>query len=646
MAIPPYGSLDQEAYDQMGLRVGLEVHQQVLTEHKLFCRCPARRYSSDYDAEILRHMRPTLSELGEYDGTALMEFKTKKNIVYRLHRETVCTYEMDDAPPFGLDDEALGQALVIALVLGCNIVGELHISRKQYLDGSIPTGFQRTTIIGTDGHLMVDGQRIGVRQLALEEDACREVSDDGHLRTYLTDRLSTPLIEVVTEPELLSPEMAAAGVEVIRKLNRSTGTVRRGYGAARQDVNVSINGGTRIEIKGVARIPLIPALVHFEALRQDALLRLKASLEAQGLHADSFKPRLRDVTRSTRRITFPPLKRALAEGARVRAVVLPGFGEALSFITQPGRPFAAEVSDRVRVIACLDHMPNLIYRHMVEPSLDPSIWSRIARVVKAGEQDGLVLTWGSAEDVDTAASEIVIRCQEALVGIPSETRQVLGDGTAGMTGFERILPGPDRMYPDTDLPPIALTDERVEAAKLRADAPPWILADRYRQSGVPEQLLDMLIVSPHRPLFERLLADLPGANPTLLAELLTARLRGLHRRAGIAIELLTSEQLLDVATALVQGHIFRESVGTILSFLTLNRDATVKDAVETLNLAPLDEAQVRAKVEAMVEGVGDTVVPDAHKRWRFLMGTIMREIRGRFPGRDVATLLNDVSSEN
>ena len=640
MAIPPYGSLDQKAYEQMGLRAGLEVHQQVLTKHKLFCRCPARCYSSDYHAEILRHMRPTLSELGEYDGTALMEFKTKKNIVYRLHRETVCTYEMDDAPPFGLDDEALDQALVIAIVLGCNIVGELHIARKQYLDGSIPTGFQRTTIVGTDGHLLVDGQRIGVRQLALEEDACREVSDEGHLRTYLTDRLSTPLIEVVSEPELLSPEQAAAGAEVIRKLTRSTGTVRRGYGAARQDVNVSITGGTRVEIKGVPRIPLIPALVHFEALRQKALLDLKTSLVKRGLSFDTFKAHFRDVTRSVRRTTFPPLTNAISQGARARAVVLPGFDEALSFITQPGRPFAAEVSDRVRVIACLDQMPNLIYRHMPEPSLDPSIWSRIARVVKAEEQDGLVLTWGSKEDVQVAASEIAIRCGEALLGVPSETRQVLGDGSAGITAFERILPGPDRMYPDTDLPPIPLTDDRVDAAKNRADAPPWILTDRYRKLGVPEHLLDMLIVSPHRSLFDRLLTEMPAMNVSMLAELLTARFRGLRRRAGIIIEQLTDAQLHDVTASLAQGHIVREATGPLLSFLSLNNDASVQDAVETLNLTPLTEAQVRAKIEAVLVRLANSGPQSLDKRWRFQMGAIMGEIRGRFAGRHVATLLN------
>ncbi len=265
-------------YAAIGLKCGLEVHQQLLTRRKLFCRCPAGLYSSDYDAEVLRHMRPTLSEMGEYDGTALMEKKTRKNITYRVHHATVCTYEFDDTPPFPMDDEAIDIAMKLALLLRLNLVNELHIARKQYLDGSIPAGFQRTTILGVDGWLPFNGKRIGVRQLGLEEDSCREVYDHGHDRGYLTDRLGTPLIEVVTEPDMRTPQETAEVCNLIGRLCRSTGNVRRGYGATRQDVNVSVAGGTRIEVKGVAQIWRIPRLVYNEASRQVALLRIRDRL--------------------------------------------------------------------------------------------------------------------------------------------------------------------------------------------------------------------------------------------------------------------------------------------------------------------------------------------------------------------------------
>ena len=142
--------MTEKDYSIIGFKSGLEIHQQLLTKKKLFCRCPSARYSKEYQAEILRHMRPTLSEMGVYDGTALMEFKTKKNIIYHINRETVCTYEMDDTPPFLINEDALDIALGIGMLYDCNIVDELHIVRKQYLDGSIPTGFQRTAIIALD----------------------------------------------------------------------------------------------------------------------------------------------------------------------------------------------------------------------------------------------------------------------------------------------------------------------------------------------------------------------------------------------------------------------------------------------------------------------------------------------------------------
>ncbi|MDD5088754.1 MAG: Glu-tRNA(Gln) amidotransferase GatDE subunit E, partial [bacterium] len=280
--LEPYNILDLD-YAALGFRCGLEVHHQILTERKLFCHCPAGMYSEAVDAEVLRHMRPTLSELGEYDPCALMEFKTKKEIVYLLNKDTVCTYEMDDTPPFPIDQKAVDIALEIAMLFGCQIVGEAHIARKQYLDGSIPTGFQRTTLMGVTGSVPFGTGRLGIIQLGLEEDSCREVSDLGHEIQFRTDRLGMPLIEVVTESTLHHPYEVAAAGKLISQILRSTGKVRRGIGSVRQDVNVSVRGGTRVEIKGVPRIPLFPRLVSVEAFRQQRLLELRDALKTRGI---------------------------------------------------------------------------------------------------------------------------------------------------------------------------------------------------------------------------------------------------------------------------------------------------------------------------------------------------------------------------
>ena len=280
-----------EVYEDLGFMCGLEVHQQLKTEKKLFCQCPAGVFQKhgQYDAEIVRHMRPTLSEMGGYDGTALMEFKTRKNITYRIANKTTCTYDIDDTPPFKINAQALGIALEVALLLKTNIVGELHITRKQYLDGSIPAGFQRTGIISIEGQIPLKNKTVRIIQLSIEEDSCREVSDVGHARVYTTDRLGMPLIETVTYPDMKTPQEAAEAANYIRFLNRSTGKVRTGIGATREDVNVSIHGGTRIEIKGVSHISYIPQLVHNEAFRQKSLLEIRKDLIERMPNFENFK---------------------------------------------------------------------------------------------------------------------------------------------------------------------------------------------------------------------------------------------------------------------------------------------------------------------------------------------------------------------
>jgi len=338
----------QSLYEELGFRCGLEVHQQLKTEKKLFCRCPAGQYQDGeaFDAQLVRHMRPTLSELGEYDGTALMEFKTKKNIIYRIKGETACTYDIDDTPPFPINREALAIATEIALLLGSQIVGELHITRKQYLDGSIPTGFQRTAIVGIDGEIPLANKTVHIIQLSIEEDSCREVSDIGHERTYSTDRLGTPLIETVTYPELLTPDEAAEAAQHIRFLNRSTGHVNVGIGAGREDVNVSIEGGTRVEIKGVQRIRWIPDLTHNEAFRQKALLAIRSRL--QDALADPSSWSLEATVLDPKAFTTSQLSKEEPEA--LVAINLPGFAGILSHFTNPNRCFADELSDRIKVV--------------------------------------------------------------------------------------------------------------------------------------------------------------------------------------------------------------------------------------------------------------------------------------------------------
>lgn len=463
-------------YQRIGFMSGLEVHQQLKTKEKLFCRCPAGVFHSNnnYHAEVIRHMRPTLSELGEYDGTALMEFKTKKEITYRLNNATTCTYEIDDTPPFPINREALEYALEISLLSKLNIVGEVHITRKQYLDGSIPTGFQRTAILGVEGEIQISNKRIGLIQLSIEEDSCREISDIGHKRIYKTDRLGMPLIETVTHPECLTPDELREAAEYIRFLNRSTGKVRTGMGAAREDVNVSCKGGTRIEIKGVSHNRWIPELSHVEAFRQWALLNIRKVLLSRLPDPNSWSATYKEIDPKELGIDNETLLAMHEQGYVVVAALLPHFGGLISHFTQPGKCFISELTDRLKVIACIEK-PNITSPEDIDAPLSGNDTAILESLLKADENDAIVVFWGPKEDIPTAKDTITERCQMAFEGVPRETRRPLPNGT---TLFERVLPGADRMYPDTDSAPIPLANDYIQRLSKNI---PTDVAERYKQ---------------------------------------------------------------------------------------------------------------------------------------------------------------------
>ena len=504
-------------YKRIGFKSGLEVHQQLKTSSKLFCRCPAGIYhgNDDYNAELIRHMRPTLSELGVYDGTALMEFRTKKEIRYRINNTTACTYEVDDTPPFPIDREALGIALQISILSKLNIVGEVHITRKQYLDGSIPTGFQRTAILGVEGEIQLKNKKVRLIQLSIEEDSCREISDVGHVRVYKTDRLGMPLIETVTYPDMLTPDELAEAAEYIRFLNRSTGKVRTGIGAGREDVNVSCEGGTRVELKGVAHISWIPELSHNECFRQWALLNIRKILRERINDISGWTISYRQIDFSTPEMISVPVREALDKGYQVHAVNLPSCHGILSHFTQPGHIFADEISGRLKVIACIEK-PNMTHSEELKPELSSKEIERLAGFTGAGEGDAQILLWGPEADIKTALETIEERIKLAFEGVPNETRKTFPDGT---TMFERVLPGRDRMYPDTDSKPIPLEDSYIKALSEKT---PVIVAERYHQLKewkVPEDTYRYLLSRNLVALVERISANY-GFDPKSIATFL------------------------------------------------------------------------------------------------------------------------------
>ena len=533
----------------LGFRGGLETHQQLATSGKLFCRCPARIRNDKH------HQEPTLSEFGEYDGTALMEFKTKKQVHYLLYNDSVCTYEMDDTPPFKTNPEAVNTALQLAMMFNMSLVDELHITRKQYLDGSIPTGFQRTAIVGVNGVIPFLDRQLHFVQMSLEEDACREVSDIGHHVYYRTDRLSIPLVEPVTAPELYTPHEMALAAKLVGETMRSTHLVRRGIGSVRQDVNVSITGGTRIEIKGVPKISMIEPLSRIEAYRQKALLDLRSNLRRSDINPEALPADFTVIDQD--------------DQEKTAAVTVPGFRKFASHPTQPGLTFLDELRGRVRVIACLLHEP------FVEEAGE-----EIRHKLNSSPEDAVFILRGTDEDLQTATLEIRIRIREAFLGVPPETRQAKSGGT---TDFERILPGADRMYPDTDLPPQPIPADTFDKLAKLLPEKPWDRRTVYKRLGLSEHLIDRLLNLELCDLFDELIMKVE-MKPAPLASLLADRMRGSRRAGRDWISVLGSHGIRDAVIWLSENGVTARGASKVLDLMTTGK-TTVEEAYQAVKPA-------------------------------------------------------------
>ncbi|MBN2346151.1 MAG: Glu-tRNA(Gln) amidotransferase subunit GatE [Candidatus Aminicenantes bacterium] len=625
-----------EAYSGLGFKCGLEVHQQLKTQKKLFCNCPAGLYHDheDFDAEIVRHMRPTLSELGEYDGTALMEFKTRKVVVYRIKNETTCTYEIDDTPPFLLNRQAMEIAMEVALLLRCNIVGELHITRKQYLDGSIPTGFQRTGILGIEGEIPLSTKKVRIIQLSVEEDACREVSDIGHVRVYSTDRLGMPLIETVTYPDMTTPDEAAEAAHYIRFLARSTGKVRTGIGAAREDVNVSVAGGTRVEIKGVAHIAWIPELVHNEAFRQKALLEIRAELLRRVPEPHGWKVAHKELDAEALNGEHPLLHEAWKNRLRLLAVNLPRFRGILSFFTQPGKMFADEIADRLKVIACLEK-PNMLHGEALGPGAGQGIFERARQALGAGEEDAQLLFWAGDDDVQTALETVEERCRLAFAGVPNETRKGLPDGT---TIFERVLPGPDRMYPDTDSAPIPVEEELIERVRAAMPVDVRRRIEQFAEWGVPADTHVFLLKRNLAPLLERIHADF-GFAPRFVASLLGHDLKHLLGRQPRPGDF-PWERLHGLFGFIRTRKLEPGILKAMLPVVVDHPNMDFPSVLATLDFKKRSRKEVLAPLPLLrreFKKIGGSKDPAAARRW--IAGQLRKLALGNVPMREVAALL-------
>jgi glutamyl-tRNA(Gln) amidotransferase subunit E len=622
-------------YGKLGLKVGLEIHQELATEHKLFCQCPPELFKEEPEYTFLRRLRPSQSELGEIDPAALFEFMKGRTMLYEANRATSCLVEMDEEPPGPLNPEALDVCLTFALLTDSKPVDEVHVMRKIVVDGSNTTGFQRTCVMSVGGSIESEGKTYGIQHIGLEEDAARKVRDEGEVSRYRIDRLGIPLMEVATDPVIYSPEEAERVALAIGRLLRATGKVRRSLGSIRQDVNISITDGALIEIKGVQELSLISKVVEYEVQRQVALLGLTEKLAGRGVVEAALNGDTVDVSDLFKGTNSRILKNALKNGEKVLAVKLPGFAGIVGCELCPGRRLGTEMADHARFhggVKGIFHTDEL-------PAYDIS--EREVQALKermgAETSDAVVIVADDEGKSRKALDAVVDRAKQALQGVPRETRSANPDGT---THFTRPRPGAARMYPETDVVCITVTSERLEALRSALPEMPEEKLERIKTDyNLNEKLARQVVNSIHAGFFEELAKEGMG-DSTLLAVTLTETLKSLERD-GVPVGALDESAMKGVFAIVNEGKTAKESVPELMTWLASNPDQSAEEALDALGLGMMTVDVLRKLVEARVSEKSGMVEQMGMKAFGPLMGLIMGEIRGKAQAGDVQNLLRE-----
>jgi glutamyl-tRNA(Gln) amidotransferase subunit E len=620
-------------YTRIGLKVGLEVHQQLETQTKLFCACKPELFKEEPEITFLRRLRPTQSELGQIDPAAYFEFQKGVKILYEADRQTACLVEMDEEPPHPLNMEAVEIALTVALMMNATPVDEIHVMRKTVIDGSNTTGFQRTCVIALNGTIKVGEKTVPIQHISLEEDAARKTGEEGTVIRYRIDRLGISLIEIATAPVINTPKEAGEVALAIGKILRATGRVKRGLGTIRQDLNVSINGGALTEIKGVQELELIPLVVEYEVQRQLNLMKISEELRQAGATSGNLKEEFFDVTEVFRQTACKVIRKALEKGHVVLAVKLPNFGGFLKRELMPGIRLGTEMADHARFwgrVGGIFHTDELPAYGITAQEVEA-----LRKAVNAKEQDAVVFVADARENAEDALRAVIERAREAIKGVPEETRAANPDGT---TRYMRPRPGAARMYPETDIPPIQVTEELINSIRQRLpELPEQRLERLMREYSLNQKLAKQIMESECTELFETIAKE-SKVTPTTIAVFLTETMKAL-KRDGIPVEKVSETKIREVFKALGAGEITKEALPDIVAWLSKNEDKTVKEAVESLGLKTLTKEELGKIIDGMIAKNKDLIEKSGAKAFGTFMGLVMKEVRGRANAETVSELI-------
>ncbi len=640
----------------LNLKVGFEIHQQLSTESKLFCRCKCEE-AKEYDSSFVRKLRPTQSELGAYDPAAMFEFSKMHVVNYQAALGSSCLVEADEEPPREVSREAIEIALIFSLALHSKVMDEIHVMRKIVIDGSNTSGFQRTMLVASGGYLDIAGKRVGVQSICLEEDAAKLIGDEKGVRKFGLDRLGVPLVEIALDPVTGKPNEIMHVALTLGRLLRASKRVARGLGSIRQDINISVQNGAVVEVKGVQQLDQLVKIIDYEMQRQYGLIIISQKLKEKNIDLTKVGERIEDVSdilgnKSASRI----VKKILEAGGHIVAIKVPGFAGMLGYEPYNDIRLGRELGKLVKFydIDGVFHSDELPNYGITEKEV-----AAVKQRLQMNDMDVFVILGGPNDKVKFASDAIIQRLKAAVEGVPAETRAATPDGK---TVFLRPRPGGARMYPETDILPIAISEPTL--ASLADKVPKHLdeivnsLAKKY---NLNMKLASQIFDSDYLTVFEEIASE-TKIEPTFIAAKLTEDLTSLQRQ-GLDASLLTNQMIKDIFTRLDKDSITKESIVLIFEKLMKKEPTITKSVAEKKNT---EENLERKLVNATIEAVGASSITDEElskgldriinnnmtiikekgtDALNTLMGRAMAEYRGKANGQKVNSMLKDKMSK-
>jgi glutamyl-tRNA(Gln) amidotransferase subunit E len=624
--------MSEFSINNVGLKVGLEIHQQLATNKKLFCSCRSIE-SDEYYMKFQRKLRAVKSELGEYDPAALFEKSKLKTIMYYSNPESSCLVEQDEEPPHNLDKDAKELVLVIASSLNSKIFSEIYPMRKTVIDGSNTTGFQRTMLFSQGGQIDVDGDKIGVQSICLEEDSAKLLGDKGSVREYSLDRLGIPLVEIALDPVEVDPKKIKKIALSLGRLLRSTKKVTRGIGSIRQDVNVSVkDGGGVVEVKGVQQLDQLERIVEFEAKRQHGLVKIAEKLKNSDFKGISKDVDIFDITKDWSSCKSEIVQKALKDNSIIKAIKIENFSGMFGYSPYEGIRLGKEIGQLVKFYGIggvfhSDELPNY--------GINNDDISIVKNILKIKENDAFLIIAAPSSKIDFAIDSIINRIVEAKKGVPAETRLAT---QTGETVFLRPRPGASRMYPETDIPPILVTSDELENAEKNIPKS-WdeSLLELQKKHDLNPQLSEQIFDSRYIELFEKIV-ERTKVNPTFVASILCSSITKLERN-GLNSKLLKNEDIVKSFQLLEVGKITKESIEMIFENIMDAKSQTIEEAMKNASIVAVNESDLEKIIEEIVEKNQEIVKNQKERAVGPLMGIAMRELRGKASGELVNKLL-------